>query len=125
MTRWVCIVNRIISCIRIAIQALHTAGDNRVRLGEASQGGVVPAGVVEHQAEICGVGVLSRVGVVGGTRIGSEANFTLFTNRYTLNHIPFEGWLCFRVTQGDAHDHIHALNDLSEDRIASIQPFCR
>ena len=56
----------IIIHVCIPIQSLHPARDNAVRLREASQGGVVPSGVVEHESKVRGVGVLSRVGVVRG-----------------------------------------------------------
>ncbi len=47
--------------IRVEMESLLA-----VRLREASQGGVVPSGVVEHESKVRGVGVLSRVGVVRG-----------------------------------------------------------
>ncbi len=66
MPCWIVICHWIINCICISIPVLRLKliRDDTVRLGESSQGGVVPAGVVEHQAEICGIAVLSRVGVV-------------------------------------------------------------
>ncbi len=67
----VCIPDRIIIDIGIPIQSLHPGRDNRVRVdvpqggfAQTSQGGVVESCVIEHQAEIRGVAVLSRVGVV-------------------------------------------------------------
>jgi hypothetical protein len=38
--------------------------DDGVGLGKSPQRDVVPACVVEHQAEVCGVGVLSRVSIL-------------------------------------------------------------
>ena len=73
----ICVAYRIIIDIRIPIIPLHPGRDNRVRLGETSQGGVVPAGVVIHQAEIRGVTVLTCVGVVRGIRTGIVVHFTL------------------------------------------------
>jgi hypothetical protein len=48
------------------LRALALLGDQAVGLGEAAQGGVVPAGVVKVQAEVGGVGVLPGVLVAGG-----------------------------------------------------------
>jgi len=45
---------------------LDSARYNRIRLGETSQLTVVPACVVEHETEVCGVAVLSRIGVARG-----------------------------------------------------------
>ena len=73
MTAWIYVSNGVIVCIGIAVEALNISWCYRVRLGEASQSRVVPAGVVEHETEAfghsaCGwvvhVGELSRVGVV-------------------------------------------------------------
>ena len=70
MSTGVGISSRTIIDIRIAIKSLHAAGNNRIRLGETSQGGVVPAGVVVHETEVRGVRVLSRVRIVGGSHAG-------------------------------------------------------
>ena len=58
--------------VRVAIQALNAGRDNWIRLGKASQGGVVPAGVVIHQTEICGMGILSRVLILRGGESAGE-----------------------------------------------------
>jgi len=42
------VADGIIGDIRVPIQSLRPAGDEAVRLGEASQGGVVVPGVVKH-----------------------------------------------------------------------------
>ena len=68
-------IHRVIVDIRIAIQPLNAGRDNRIRLGKASQGGVIPAGVVIYQAEICGVGVLSRILILRGGESAGVAGF--------------------------------------------------
>ena len=86
MPCWVIISDRIIVGIRISIPGLRSLllRNHRIRLGGPAEGGVIPAGVVEHQAEALGgaagggvvhVGVLSRVGVGGGlvSRRGGRA----------------------------------------------------
>ena len=57
-----------------ARQRISRAGDEGVRLGEASQGGVVPAGVVVHQPEGIGHAALAGVGVVRRQRAGLVAH---------------------------------------------------
>ena len=84
------ILERIIVNVRIPIPglgALALLRDDGIRLGEASQGGVVPAGVVKHQAKafadvvrgwVVHVGVLAGEGIVRGQAgIGArrEADF--------------------------------------------------
>ena len=72
MSTWVSISHWVIVDIRIAIQPLNAGRDNRIRLGKASQGGVIPAGVVVHEAEICGIGILSRVLILRGGESAGE-----------------------------------------------------
>ena len=77
MPAWISVTNRTVICIGVAVQSLHAGWDDTVRLGKSPQRDVVPACVVEHQAEVCGVGVLSRVGVVRGSH-----TYTLWKSRF-------------------------------------------
>jgi len=67
MPAGICIIYRRIVDIRIPIIPLDPSRHNRIGLREASQGGVIPARVVEILPKITAVGVLSRVGVFGGS----------------------------------------------------------
>lgn len=77
------VIHRRVVDIRIAVQSLHAAGDNGIRLGEASLSRVIPASVIptggcalEHKAEVRGVGVLSRVRVDRGGHSGIVAHLS-------------------------------------------------
>ena len=69
------IPQRIVVRVRVAVprQGIPRAGDEGVRLGKPSQGGVVPAGVVVHQPEGVGVRVLAGVGAPSATLQGCYA----------------------------------------------------
>ncbi len=83
MACWIAINYGVVICVSISIPCLRSLflRNHRIRLSEPAEGGVIPAGVVEHQAEALGgaagggvvhvpkgdaIGVLSRVGVVRG-----------------------------------------------------------
>jgi hypothetical protein len=51
-------------------------GDERVGLGKAAEGRVIPAGVVKVQTELGGVAVLTGVLIAGG---GAAPSITRFT----------------------------------------------
>ncbi len=73
------IPERIVVDIRIAIprlRALRLLGDERVGLGKAAEGRVIPAGVVKVQTELGGVAVLTGVLIAGG---GAAPSITRFT----------------------------------------------
>lgn len=69
MPTGIAIPQRVVIDIRIPVpglRALTLLGDDTVRLGEAPQGGVIPACIVKVQAEFRGVTVLPGVLVAGG-----------------------------------------------------------
>lgn len=70
------VIHRRVVDVGVAVQSLHPRRDDAIRLGEASQGGVVPAGVVEHQAEICGVAELTRISILRQRRSTLVADFS-------------------------------------------------
>jgi len=51
MSAWVGEVDRAVVDIRIPVQSLRPAGDDAIRAGETSQGGVVVAGIVKIQPQ--------------------------------------------------------------------------
>jgi hypothetical protein len=59
-----------------SLDALGLQGDDAVCLGEAVKIRVVPLGIIKHQAEVVGVGILAGVGVVGGHDSAGVADFS-------------------------------------------------
>ena len=76
MTCWVGISNGIIVCITVVIQSLHAGWDDTVRLGKSPQRDIVPARVVKHQAEVCGVAELTGEPVLRRRDSALVAHFT-------------------------------------------------
>ena len=70
------VIHRRVVDVGVAVQSLHAGWDDAVRLGKASQRGVVPAGVVVHQAEICGVAELTGEPVLRRRDSALVAHFT-------------------------------------------------